>query len=245
MPELTRPFLTARWEDLVMLNWVCPRELLDPLVPTGTELDDWQGNHLISLVGLMFRQTRVLKVAVPGHTTFEEVNLRFYVRRSVAGEVRRAVVFIRELVPRRAIAAAARLLYNEPYLAVPMSSRIALDSGTGGHVEYDWRYRGRNYSLSATASGEAKSLEEGSEAAYVTEHYWGYTRQRDGGTLEYRVDHPPWRVWHAEQPTFDGPAAALYGPAFGEILSGVPTSAHVAVGSEVVVHQGRRLTLTA
>jgi uncharacterized protein YqjF (DUF2071 family) len=239
---VNRPFLTARWEDLVLLNWDCPRELLDPLVPAGTELDDWQGRHLVSLVGFMFRRTRVLGIAVPGHVTFAEVNLRFYVRRVVDGEIRRAVVFIRELVPRRAIAAVARRLYNEPYLAVPMSSTIALDSRTGGHVEYRWGHAGRTYRLSATASGAAMALARDSEAEYVTEHYWGYTRQRDGGTLEYRVDHPPWRVWAAAGPSFEGPAESLYGPGFARVLAGQPRSAHIAVGSAVAVYRGRRIT---
>jgi hypothetical protein len=239
---VTRPFLTARWEDLVLLNWDCPRELLEPLVPAGTELDDWHGRHLVSLVGFMFRRTRVLGIAVPGHVTFEEVNLRFYVRRVVDGEIRRAVVFIRELVPRRAIAAIARWRYNEPYLAVPMSSTIALDPQAGGHVEYRWRHGGGTYRLSAMAPGAAMPLERDSEAEYVTEHYWGYTRQRDGSTLEYRVDHPRWLVRDAAGPSFEGPAALLYGPALAHVMAGEPCSAHIAVGSEVAVHRGRRIT---
>src|SRR6187402_115091 len=110
------PFLTARWENLVLLNYSCPTELLEPLVPNGTELDLWNGEALVSLVGFMFRETRVLGVPIPFHVNFEEVNLRFYVRRTTpSGELRRAVVFVRELVPRHAIAALARWIYNEPY----------------------------------------------------------------------------------------------------------------------------------
>ena len=125
---MSRPFLTARWESLLLLNYECPASLLEPLVPKGTTLDPWPGTPLISLVGFMFRDTRVRGIALPGHRTFEEVNLRFYVRRETPdGEVRRAVVFIRELVPRRIIATVARVLYNEPYLAVPMSHRLDLD----------------------------------------------------------------------------------------------------------------------
>lgn len=37
----------------------------------------------------------------------ERAQLRFYVRRRVDGEWRRGVMFIKEIVPRRAIAAAA------------------------------------------------------------------------------------------------------------------------------------------
>ena len=236
------PFLTARWESLVFLNYACPTGLLAPLVPSGTELDAWQGDTLVSLVGFLFADTRLRGVPVPGHRTFEEVNLRFYVRRTTpAGEHRRAVVFIRELVPRPAIAAVARWTYNEPYLAVPMSHDIALDPHTGGRVGYHWRHKGAEYRLAASVTGPARPLAPGSEAEFVTEHYWGYTRQRDGGTLEYEVQHPSWAVWSDAEASFAGPAHALYGDDFGQILSSPPRSAFVAVGSAVAVMAGDRI----
>jgi uncharacterized protein YqjF (DUF2071 family) len=218
----------------VFLNYRCPVELLEPLVPEGTVLD----------VGFLFTDTRVRGLPIPFHRTFEEVNLRFYVRRTTpAGEVRRAVVFIRELVPRRAIAAAARLVYNEPYTAVPMAHRISLSSIDGGSATYSWQYRGERFALGAQVTGPSRRLTPGSEAEFITEHFWGYTRQRDGGTLEYQVEHPAWQIWEAATATFSGPAASLYGPALGEILSGSPRSALVADGSEVAVHVGLRLAV--
>jgi uncharacterized protein YqjF (DUF2071 family) len=239
-----RPFLTARWESLVLLNYRCPAALLAPLVPAGTELDPWDGRMLVSLVGFRFEDTRLAGCPIPFHRSFDEVNLRFYVRREPPdGAVRRAVVFIRELVPRWAIAAVARWRYNEPYLAVPMSHTIALDADGGGQVAYRWRHAGRDFALSARVSGPARPLVAGAEAAFITEHYWGYTRRRDGGTLEYEVEHPPWAVWTADEAGFSGSAEALYGPDFADILSGPPQSAFVAVGSPVAVHAGRRLDL--
>jgi uncharacterized protein len=233
------PFLTARWENLVLLNYVCPPALLEPLVPAGTKLDSWEGQTLVSLVGFLFSDTRLLGVPVPFHRTFEEVNLRFYVRRSDP-EPRRAVVFIRELVPRWAIAAVARGVYNEPYLALPMRHRWSLTSD-GGEVCYGWTHRGADFELGARVRGPAMPLSPGSEAEFITEHYWGYTRQPDGGTLEYHVEHPPWHVWRATDGWFRGSAAALYGRDFGAVLSRTPRSAFIAVGSPVAVHHGRRL----
>jgi len=241
VPDARRPFLTARWEHLLLLNYPCPRERLEPLVPAGTELDPWDGQTLVSLVGFVFADTRLFGVPMPFHRTFEEVNLRFYVRRRTPAGDRRAVVFIRELVPRRAIAWTARLAYNEPYVAVPMGHEVALDPSTGGTVEYRWRYRGGNYRMAARPAGPAEPLRPGTEAEFITEHYWGYTRQRDGGTLEYQVAHPPWNVWSVPGAGFAGHAAALYGPAFGDVLSAPPRSAFVAVGSAVTVYPGRPL----
>ena len=239
---MSRPFLRARWESLLLLNYDCPAELLEPLVPSGTSLDPWNGVPLVSLVGFMFRDTRVLGVSFPGHRTFEEVNLRFYVRRvTSSGESRRAVVFIRELVPRCIIAAVARVAYNEPYLAIPMGHRVALEPATGGSVEYSWRHKGVAFSMRGAAEGPAAESAPNSEAEFITEHYWGYTRQRDGGTLEYQVEHPRWPVWHLSSAEFSGDSAALYGPHFADILAAPPRSAFLAVGSEVSVRRGRKL----
>ena len=236
------PFLTARWESLVFLNYACPPRLLEPLVPAGTELDAWQGETLVSLVGFLFTDTRLKGIAIPWHRTFEEVNLRFYVRRTTpAGELRRAVVFIRELVPRAAIATVARWTYNEPYQTVPMSHDIALDATTGGAAAYGWTYAGADYRLGATVRGAAAPLAPGSEAAFITEHYWGYTRQRDGGTVEYRVEHPAWRVWDRAEGHFTGAAGDLYGADFAAVVAHPPRSAFVAVGSEVAVQAGKRI----
>lgn len=237
-----RPFLTAVWEHLVFLNYACPPALLAPLVPAGTDLDAWRGETIVSLVGLLFSNTRVRGIPIPFHRTFEEVNLRFYVRRAGPdGVPRRAVVFVRELVPRAAVAAIARWVYNEPYLTVPMKRRIAIDARRGGTIEYAWTHRGRPFRLAVEARGPATPLRSGSEAEFVAEHHFGYTRQRDGSTIEYAVEHPRWDVWEEVAPAFEGDAGALYGPEFARVLSGSPLSAFAAVGSRVAVYPGRRI----
>lgn len=229
-----------------MLNFEVPRDLLRGLVPAGTELDTWTGVTLASMVGFRFLDTRVLGIPIPGHRDFDEVNLRFYVRRRGAdGAWRRAVVFVRELVPRRAIAAVARLLYNEPYTAVPMRHEIhmagAVD-GVPGRAAYAWRQDARWHRLAVATRGTATVPEPDSEAAFIAEHYWGYTAQRDGGAKEYRVTHEPWRVWAAERAEFDCDVAAVYGAGFAECLSARPRSAFLAEGSAVAVYAGRRIS---
>jgi uncharacterized protein YqjF (DUF2071 family) len=235
-------FLTGEWRDLAMLNYRVDPGLLLPYVPRGTTLDAWHGATYLSVVGFMFRRTRVLGVPVPLHRHFEEVNLRFYVRREVGDEVRRAVTFIREIVPRRAIALVARLAYNEPYVARPM--RHAIDRGAGGgptRVSYEWREGSGWSGLAVECRGPSREIEAGSEEEFITEHYWGYTRQRDGGTVEYRVTHPRWRVWTAEVATLGGALARSYGAEIASVLKGAPSSAFIADGSEIAVHLPRRM----
>jgi uncharacterized protein YqjF (DUF2071 family) len=236
LAESAPAFLTAEWRCIALLNYQVPAALLEPYVPRGTELDRHDGRAFLSLVGFRFLHTRVLGCPVPFHQDFDEVNLRFYVRRAVNGEVRRGVTFIREIVPRRAIAVVARAVYNEPYLALPMRSELS--TGPGGEpvrVRYAWQSGAGWHHLGLTGSGMPAVPAAESEAAFIAEHYWGYTRQRDGRTIEYRVAHPAWRVWPGAGAQIGGDPGAFYGTAFGEVLAAAPTSAFLAEGSAVTV----------
>ena len=235
-----RPFLTARWMHLVMLNYEVPPAVLAPFVPHGTALDTFDGRTLASMVGFRFLDTRVLGVPVPFHRDFDEVNLRFYVRRVVDDEVRRGVVFVKEIVPRAAIAWIARVVYQENYVALPMSHDVEL-SGDAPRATYGWRLGDRAYRLEARASGAPFLPGPDSEECFISEHYWGYAAQRDGSTVEYRVTHPQWRVWSVGDAVFEGDVAALYGAAFAPHLTGAPSSAFLAEGSAVTVMRGVRL----
>ena len=237
-----RPFLTAEWRYLAMLNYRVEPALLAPRVPRGTALDAWRGNTYVSVVGFRFLGTRVLGLPVPFHRDFDEVNLRFYVRREVAGEARRGVVFVKEIVPRRAIALAARLAYNEPYVALPMTSTVPRGPAADpGRVEYAWRSaRGWNR-LAVTAVGAPAAAPPGSEEEFITEHYWGYTRQRDGGTVEYHVEHPPWRVWPTRDARLACDVAGVYGDDMAAALAAAPSSAFLAEGSRITVFAPARI----
>ena len=235
-------FLTAEWLNLVLLNWVVPPSLLEPLVPKGTELHLLRGEAYVSVVGFMFANTRVRGMAIPFHRTFEEVNLRFYVKRLVAGEERHAVTFIRELVPRLAIMVAARFVYNEPYSRVPMSHRLELNSARRRRAEYRW---GNAAAVAGAVVGDGLGRMEipaaDSDEAFMTQRHWGYTTQRDGSTVEYHVAHPVWRVGRMERGTLDGNTERAFGRKFTAIFAGPPASAFFADGSAVTVHDPVRL----
>ena len=113
-------FLKAEWRKLILLNYEVPEEVLLPYLPYGTELDKWDRKCLVSLVGFKFVNTRMLGIKIPFHINFEEANLRFYVKRIENGELKRGVVFIKEIVPKFAISTVANLLYHENYETMPM-----------------------------------------------------------------------------------------------------------------------------
>jgi len=241
-PAKRRQFLTAEWRHLLMLNYPVEREVLQPFVPPGTVLDTYRGVAYVSIVGFLFLKTRLLGVAVPFHQDFEELNLRFYVRRFAGDDWRRGVVFIKEIVPKLAIASVARVAYNENYVALPMRHRLEFKpDGTLAALEYAWEFSGHWNSAKATADGNPIDPTPGSLEEFITEHYWGYAKQRDGGCVEYRVEHPRWKIWRTRQASLDCDAAALYGPRFESALASPPGSAFVAEGSAVTVCRGERL----
>ena len=233
-------FLTTEWRHLAMLNYEIDPAVLEPYLPAGTELDTWNGRHFISVVGLLFLNTRLYGIPVPFHREFEEINLRFYVRREAAGEIRRGVVFIKEIVPKPAITMVARAFYNENYVTLPTSHSIGKD-GSSKSVAYRWKQPNFTHQLDVRAEGSPVLLQDDTEEEFIAEHYWGYAAQRDGGTLEYEVEHPRWQVWRIQDATLNCDVAGLYGPQFAEHISGVPASALLAEGSPVIVRKGMRL----
>lgn len=231
----TSVFLTASWRNLAMLNFTIDPCVLEPYVPVGTELDFFNGQTYVSVVGFQFLDTRVLGMRVPLHGLFEEVNLRFYVTRQAPEGIRRGVVFLREIAPKWLICKAARWFYNENYVNLPMRHEVEAT-----HVRYEWRHTDRWNGLRAATLGPALYPLAGSEEEFITEHYWGYTRQRDGSTMEYEVEHPPWRVQAVSDIGYDCDVEAIYGHEFVPFL-GEPASAFVADGSPVLVRRGTLL----
>ncbi len=234
-----QPFLTAEWRHLAMLNYLVEPALLRPWIPAGTELDVWQGKTYASLVGFLFLQTRVCNISIPFHRNFEEVNLRFYVRRHAGHEERRGVVFIKEIVPRRAIALTARALYGERYIAARMAHQLRPGpDGELQNVTYSWWMHGQENRVRVSVVGPPALTAPGSEAEFITEHYWGYVQRAGGKTTEYQVHHPRWRVRTVTSTGVEGGLAGTYGPAWGAILQAPPTSAYLVEGSSVDVSWG-------
>lgn len=239
-------FLTAEWRNLLMVNYEVDPAILLPRVPAGTVLDTWNGKAFVSMVGFLFLRTRIKGVPIPFHINFEEINLRFYVRRELDGEARRGVVFVKEIVPQKAIAWIARRFYNENYVAMPTGHLVRLPEGEGdvGEVGYEWRHEQKWNRLSAAIAGRPGPAAPDSEEAFITEHYWGYARQPDNSTVEYGVEHPRWNVWSALESTFDCDVPAIYGREFADSLTRAPHSAFVADGSGIIVRKGTKLKLS-
>jgi uncharacterized protein YqjF (DUF2071 family) len=225
------PFLSAEWSNLLVINYKIDPITLKPLLPRGTELDSFNGEYFISLVGFMFKKNKFagLLPTFP-YVNFEEANLRFYVKRYINEECRKGVAFIREVVPAKLIAFLARAIYNEPYLALPMSHEIQAQS-----VSYSWKSDFEVCSISAKIETLTQPLQQNTFPHFILEHYWGYTAQKNGSAIEYKVEHPPWNYHNVIALEISSSTAKFYGGRFEEVLQQKPHSAFVAQGSLITV----------
>lgn len=235
-------FLTAEWRKLIMAQFEVDPAMLAPWLPAGLELDLYQNRCYISLVGFLFDRVRIKGLAIPFHTSFEEVNLRFYVARTEPdGTRKRGVVFIREFVPRSAITLVANLLYEEPYATFPMRHSIH-STPDSLIVSYRWGDPKSWQHLTLAALPHARSIAPGSEEEFITEHNWGYTKRSNGPTFEYGVQRPRWSVYPIQDFAMETDFAALYGPEFANLNGRPPANVLLAEGSAVTVSTGTPLT---
>ncbi len=240
--RISLPFLTARWRNLIVLNFEVEPTLLEALLPVGLELDLFEGKALVSVIAFHFDANKLFgKIPTIPVTQFEELNLRFYVRRLVGDEVRRGVVFVKEVVPSFIIATTARLLYGEPYEVRSMSHDWSgFSDHHGGTLRYTTRVGREDVTISADTAGDLLELGPHSVQEFILEHYWGYTKQNNGSISEYRVEHEPWRYWSAAAVTTGGDLWQLYPAEMRPFLCAAPHSVFVARGSPVAVYGYKR-----
>jgi uncharacterized protein YqjF (DUF2071 family) len=231
-------FLTAEWRKLVFANYVIDKDVLKTYLPYGTELDLWNGNCYVSLIGFMFVYTNLLGIKIPFHINFEEVNLRFYVRHLQNGEWKRGVVFIKEIVPKRALTFVANTIYKENYETMPMNHHWHANDKYRT-IQYRWK-KGNKWNLIQVQAGlEALTIEPDSETEFITEHYWGYARVNGGQTNEYQVTHPKWLVYEVQEFAIDVAFGEVYGPTFNFLNTLQPTSVMLADGSNITIENKR------
>lgn len=232
-------FLQAEWRKLLMVNYAVDPANLKAYVPYKTELDLWNNTCYVSLVGFIFQNTKVMGIKIPFHTSFEEVNLRFYIRCKINNEWRRGVVFIKEICPRAAVSLVANKIYGEHYQTLKMEHTWLEDNGRLS-VEYRWKLAAW-HSMKAVCGTALMRIESGSEEEFITEHYWGYTKLSDSKTSEYGVEHPRWDVYPTKSYSIDVDFGKVYGDAFGFLSNEKPKSVFLAEGSEIKVLSGKKI----
>lgn len=224
----TRPFLTARWEHVVIATFAAPEHLVRGALDPALEPDRWQGAVHVSVVAVNFRDVRVHGLAVPGFSRFPVVNLRTYVRRGPT----RGVVFLREVVPSVLVAAVARWVYREPFRALPIRTH---SQSVGGDVAVSRRFGPRlAFRLDVVASGARPPAAPGTADHHFAERQVGFRATRRGLT-RFRVERDPWPLREVVGWDCDVDFAALYGAPWGALNGQAPMSVIYSEGTEVCV----------
>jgi uncharacterized protein YqjF (DUF2071 family) len=234
------PFLTAGWRKLILANYAIEAKHLEKLVPYRTELDTFNDICYVSVVGFLFDDVKLKGIPIPFHTEFPEVNLRFYVKHKTKnGEWRRGVVFIKEFVPKIMVSLVANNIYGEHYETVDMDHSW---NETENELEVEYRLvKEHPFQMRVVADKTAEEMPAGSEAEFITEHYWGYTKHDEVKTSEYEVWHPRWKTYSVKEFSLNFDFGLLYGKEFEFLNKLKPASVMLAEGSEIKVMSGSTL----
>jgi len=236
---IQRKFLTAEWRKLIMANYEIDPGILKKYIPAGTELDTWNNKYYVSLVGFMFLKTKLRGVPIPFHSSFPEVNLRFYVHYRSGNEWKRGVVFINEFVPKPAITFVANRLYKERYITCTMKHKWQIDEQLT--IGYYWKKNKKWNVLEVIANPGSNEIKQGSKEEFITEHYWGYSSLDKHTTGEYEVAHPRWGIYSIEKYKIDCDFKQLYGNDFDILDQVQPASVFLAEGSPVTIFTKKML----
>lgn len=231
-------FLKANWENIIMANYEIDPEILLPYLPKGVELDLYDGKAYVSLVGFMFKKTKLFNVAIPWFGTFEEINLRFYVIRKEGDKWKRGVVFINETIPYPIVAWMANKLYKEHYTVVPTRHEINNEKNKQ-KVNFEWLLNKKWNSIYVEATTESKAMKSQSLEKFIYEHYYGYTKIDEHNTEEYKLQHPSWMVNEVLDYKIDCDFTAMYGESFSVLNTTKPEAVFIAEGSSVAIQWKR------
>ena len=229
-----KTFLKANWEDIVMVNYAIDPSVLQPYLPFGVEVDMHEGQCFVSLVGFQFNKSNIFGIPMPFYGSFDEVNLRSYVKSTEGDEIRRGVVFISEVVPYKIVAVMANQLYKEHYSVAKMKSSILIENGLKT-IDYHWQPKSGDYFIKTTFESQSNPIAADSLEEFIYEHYYGFTKVNEVETWEYRVNHPRWETNKIIAYNINCDFEAMYGTDFSFLNSQKPYSVYNALGSEVSI----------
>ena len=226
-------FLRANWENLIMANYEMEPTALEPYLPKGVELDFYNNKTYVSLVGFMFKKTRLFGVPIPFFGSFEEINLRFYVKKIEDGKIKKGVVFINETVPFKIVALLANKLYKEHYISIPTKNSIEITEHK--HIKYEWNINDKWNSITVKSDTNKYKIEQSTIEEFIFERYFGFTKISASSTQEYKIRHPKWMTHKILDRHIDCDFKSMYGDAFSGLNNQTPDSIILAEGSQVSV----------
>lgn len=233
--------LTCEWRKLAFANYIVPPEIVEKYLPAHTKIDFYNGNCVVSLVGFEFRNVEMAGVKVPFYSDFEEINLRFYVKRFDGSKWRKGTVFISEIVNKSALGILANTLVRENYQILPTAREIK-ETENELDVKYSWTFNKEDYHFSVKSDRLASPYTENSEADFILNRLYGYGKIDDKTSNEYDISHSSWSTYRVDEYSIHVDFARQFGAEFSMLSSTTPHSVMLSEGSKVEIKGISRIT---
>lgn len=228
-----KPRLTARFAEMVLINFEADARLLKKITPKGLEPDLYQGSAHISLVAKTVRglRTRGLLLSRP----FASIGLQLYVKEPFEGDYRYGTVFLKHYVQRSIAAWMMSRLTQSEVSKLPMK----LQSNKQPHnrppdIEYRWKVGEKWNDIRIRGRSRVKDIRPGGKVAYILRHADRYV-VNDSGVWRSELSTPEWVIWDVAQAKFDCDIKQLFGAEFSKCMSRRPASVFLSRGNEVSI----------
>ena len=186
--------MTQQWQDLLFAHWAYEPDVVQRLLPSGVELDTFEGKAYVGLVPFNMRNLRLRGLpAIPTTSNFAEVNVRTY----VTSRGRSAVWFFSLDTQKLLPTLVARTAFKLPYCYGTTSVTLT-GVGEGAILTSNVARKWPHHSSSAIAVRIGESVQPGPLENFLTSR-WGLVSSSRGDRLWYgAVEHEPWPLHRAE-----------------------------------------------
>jgi uncharacterized protein YqjF (DUF2071 family) len=223
--------MTQTWHDLLFAHWRLAPQILRPLVPAQLPLDTYEGQCWLAVTPFHMSDVRPRGLpALPGFSSFPELNVRTYVKL----EDKPGVYFFSLDAGILSAVFAARSFYRLPYYYARMKVQVTPEKvryhslrRVPANAEFRGRYR---------PAGAVQVRARGSLEHWLTERYCLYTTT-GRSVFRAEIHHLPWPLQDAEAEIEVNTMAA----AAGITLPDMPPLLYFSRRLEVLVWPLRRV----
>ncbi|MDC0257422.1 DUF2071 domain-containing protein [Crocinitomicaceae bacterium] len=221
---------------MISANYVVDPEFIKKYIPKGTELELFEGKCYVSLVAFLYSNTKLMKVPVPFHRKFEEINLRLYVKRKIGeNEWRSEVAFPKLFFPKRAVSIVANTIYKEKYETRRMNHSWSEDSEYL-HTRYGIK-KGDWHNINVVTNKQAEPIAPNTPEHLFSKHYWGTAQINNEKCTVYEVDRSEWNIYKTVDSDISFDFASVFGSDFHALTNLEPESVQLFDGSPVTVYK--------
>ena len=240
----TKPIFKCEWRDVVALNFDVDPRLLQPLIPPGLRIDQFNDHTLITMMAKNVREFRPYGRSLTLFRSIDEIDLRTYVSWDVDGVTHRGHYKLKNLVSNKMASRVFKFLTGQEQMLVNKkrhtsgfeeARRDALPA-----ADYSWSMEDSKSQFKVKARNAAKKGAENSKEQFVLSQRNRFV-QTSKGTLCFPIRQAPWLVWTASSGSFDCDDELLLGKDFRRYFSR-PKFALLSRGGEVTVSKGRKVT---